>query len=92
MMPSTPPNTPNTPNTPSTSSLSNHSNPVLSHAFSMISCSSFICDIDLSTYTATLRLVGKLVVLLLTPLAINHLIHIFWTRDLKGLLNSTSTG
>ncbi len=88
-MPSTPPNTPNT---PSPSCLSNHLNPVLSHAFLMIRCSSFICAIALSTHTATSHLIGNLVVPSWTPLAIIHLIHIFQTWDLKGLLNSTSTG
>ncbi len=72
MMLSTPPNTPST---PSPSFLSNHSNPVLSHVFSMIRCSSFICAIALSTHTVTSHLIGKLVVPSLIPLAIIHLIH-----------------
>ena len=88
-MPSTPPNTPNT---PFPSCLSNHSSPVLSHAFLMIRHSSFICTIALLTHIATLRLVGELVVLSWTPSAIIHLIYIFRTQDLKGLLNPTSTG
>ncbi len=87
-MPST---SPKTPNTPSPSCLSNHLNPILSHAFFMIRCSSFICAITLSTHTATSHLVGKLVVPSWTPSAIIHLIHIFRMRDLKGLLNPTST-
>ncbi len=53
---------PNSPNTPSPSSLSNHSNPVFSHAFLMICRFSFIFAIALSTYAATLRLIGELVV------------------------------
>ncbi len=88
-MPSTPPNTPNT---PSPSCLSNHLNPVLSHALLMIHRSSFICAIALLTHTATSRLVGELVVPSWTRLAFIHLIHIFRTWDLKGLLNPTSTG
>ncbi len=80
-MPSTPSNTSNT---LSPSSLLNHANPVLSHSILTICHSSFICTIPLSTHTATLCLVGELVVPSLIPSLIIHLIHIFWMWDLKG--------